>query len=100
MAVIKAVTVTNPAIVFLMKFINGLGSFNESLPHALLINGDTILIVKIFATLYILRAAVQVMQLNGQSLIAYLSGAVERIALIIQTKQLSLYSVVDIALVR
>lgn len=33
MAVIKAVTVTNPAIVFLMKFINGLGSFDESLPQ-------------------------------------------------------------------
>ena len=42
MAVIKAVTVTNPAIVFLMKFINGLGSFDESLPHALLISGNTI----------------------------------------------------------
>ena len=42
MDVIKAVTVTNPAIVFLMKFINGLGSFDESLSHALLISGNTI----------------------------------------------------------
>ena len=43
MAVIKAVTVTNPAIVFFIKFINGLDSFEESLPQILLMRGYTML---------------------------------------------------------
>lgn len=43
MAVIKAVIVISPVIVFFIKFINGLDSFEESLPQILLIRGYTML---------------------------------------------------------